>query len=47
VFPAIFPAEFRPPDSPKGDLKALPLEGSVGDVLAVEDPERGRLGCGR
>lgn len=38
VFPAIFP-EFRAPR--KGDLKALPFEPSVGDVLAVEDPERG------
>ena len=49
VFPAILPAEFKPPGSPKGDLKALPLEGSVpvGEVFAVEDPERGRLtgGC--
>ena len=43
---AILPAEFKPPDKPKGDLNALPLEGSVGDVLAVEDPERGRLTAG-
>ena len=49
VLPAILPAEFKPPESPKGDLNALPLEGSVGDVLAVEDPERGRptTGCGK
>lgn len=44
VFPAIFPAEFSPPGKPKGDRKALPLEGSVGDVLAVEDPEWERFG---
>jgi len=43
---AILPAEFKPPDKPKGDLNALPLEGSVGDVFAVEDPERGRLTAG-
>jgi hypothetical protein len=43
---AILPAEFKPPDRPKGDLNALPLEGSVGDVFAVEDPERGRLTAG-
>jgi len=42
----IFPAEFKPPDKPKGDLKAFPLDGSVGDVFAVEDPERGRLTAG-
>jgi hypothetical protein len=40
------PAEFKPPDRPKGDLNALPLEGSVGEVFAVEDPERGRLTAG-
>jgi hypothetical protein len=43
---AILPAEFKPPDRPKGDLNALPLEGSVGEVFAVEDPERGRLTAG-
>ena len=43
----ILPEEFKPPDSPNGDLNALPLEGSIGDVFAVEDPERGRLGWGR
>lgn len=43
---AILPAEFKPPDKPKGDLNALPLEGSVGEVFAVEDPERGRLTAG-
>ncbi len=43
---AILPAEFNPPDNPKGDRNALPLEGSVGEVLAVEDPERGRLVAG-
>lgn len=49
VFPAILPAEFSPPANPKGDLNALPVEPSVGDVLAVDEPERGRLalGCGR
>jgi len=49
VLPAILPAEFKLPEIPNGDLNALPLEGSVGEVLAVEDPERGRLvaGCGR
>jgi hypothetical protein len=47
VLLAIFPAEFKPPVIPKGDRSALPLEGSVGELLAVEDPERGRLGVGR
>ncbi len=51
VFPAILPAEFKPPESPNGDLKALPLGGSVpvGDVFAVEDPERDETtaGCGK
>jgi hypothetical protein len=50
VLLAILPAEFNPPDRPKGDLNALPLlDASVGEVLAVEDPERGRLlaGVGR
>ncbi len=51
VFPAILPAEFRAPGCPKGDLKALPLEGSVpvGEEFAVEEPERGKdtMGCGR
>ena len=51
MFPAILPAEFKAPGSPKGDLKAFPLEGSVpvGEVFAVEEPERGRVtaGCGR
>lgn len=49
VFPAILPAEFMPPESPKGDLNGFPLVASVGDVLAVEDPERDgfRIGCGR
>jgi hypothetical protein len=46
VLLVILPAEFKPPDNPKGDRNALPLEGSVGDVLAVEDPERGRLVAG-
>lgn len=41
VLLAILPAEFKLPGNPKGDLKAFPLEGSVGEVLAVEDPERG------
>jgi hypothetical protein len=51
VFPAILPAELKDPGSPKGDLRALPLEGSVpvGEVFAVEEPERGRepRGCGK
>jgi hypothetical protein len=44
VFPAILLAEI-----PNGDLNGFPLEASVGDVFAVEDPERGgfRIGCGR
>ena len=42
VFPAILPADANP----KGDLTALPLEGSVGEVLAVDEPERGRLALG-
>jgi hypothetical protein len=41
VLLAILPVELRLPGNPKGDLRALPLEGSVGEVLAVEDPERG------
>ena len=34
---------------PKGDLTAVPLGGSMGDVLAVEDPDRGWVAeiCGR
>jgi hypothetical protein len=49
VFPAILLAEDNPPANPKGDLNALPLEASVGEVLAVDEPERGRLalGCGK
>jgi hypothetical protein len=51
VFPAILPTEFIPAaDSPKGDLRGfpLPLVASVGEVFAVEEPERGRpTGCGR
>jgi len=50
VFPAILPAAFNPPANPKGDLNPLPLAGgSVGEVLAVDEPERGRLalGCGK
>jgi hypothetical protein len=39
---AILPAEFKPPGKPKGDRRAFPLEGSVGELLAVEDPERVR-----
>ena len=46
VLLAILPAEFKPPDNPNGDRNALPLEGSVGEVLAVEEPERGRLVAG-
>jgi len=49
VFPDILPVEFKPPERPNGDRKELPLEASVGDVLAVEDPERGGFPpvCGR
>jgi hypothetical protein len=45
VFPDILLAEGRM----KGDRKGLPLEASVGDVFAVDDPERGGfiIGCGR
>ncbi len=44
VLLAIFTAEVMLlPVIPKGDRRAFPLDGSVGDVLAVEDPERGRL----
>jgi hypothetical protein len=46
VLLAILPAELKPPGIPKGDRSALPLEGSVGEVLAVEDPDRGRLVAG-
>lgn len=45
VFPAILPAGFIPPAA-KGDLAALPAEASVGEVLAVDEPERGRLALG-
>ena len=43
VFPTIFPAELIAPGIPKEDLETFPLEGSVpvGEVFAVEDPERG------
>ena len=49
VFPAILLADDNPPANPKGDLNALPAEASVGEVLAVDEPERGRLalGCGK
>jgi hypothetical protein len=47
VLLAIFPAEFNPPDKPNGDLRELPLEGSIGDVFAVEEPERLKAGCGK
>ena len=49
VFPAILPAEFNPPANPKGALNPLPVAASVGEVLAVDEPERGRLalGCGK
>lgn len=47
VLPAILPAEVGPADTPNGDRKALPPDGSVGDVFAVDDPERGRLVVGR
>jgi hypothetical protein len=43
VLPAILP-EFKAPR--KGDLSEPALEGSVGDVFAVEDPERGKLTVG-
>jgi hypothetical protein len=48
VLPVIFPAEFKPPGTPKGDRKALVLA-SVGELVAVEAPDRGRPieGCGR
>ena len=29
------------PGFPKGDLTAVPAGGSIGDVLAVEDPDFG------
>lgn len=41
VLLAILPAEVKLPETPNGDLKAFPLEGSVGELLAVEDAERG------
>jgi hypothetical protein len=51
VFPAILPAAVKLPGWPKGDRRAFPLEGSVpvGEVFAVEEPDRGRetAGCGR
>lgn len=40
VLPAILPA-FNAPR--KGDLRDPVLDGSVGEVLAVEEPDRGRL----
>ena len=49
VLPVILPAEFSPPGTPKGDRNALVLEDSVGELLAVDAPDRGRPieGCGR
>lgn len=49
TLPAILPDEFSAPGSPNGDLKAPPLAGSIGDVLVVDDPDRGKLPtpCGR
>jgi hypothetical protein len=44
VLPAILPVAFKAPR--KGDLSEPALEGSVGEVFAVEDPERGRLTVG-
>lgn len=45
VLLAILPAEFN--GRPNGDLKgAPPIEASVGDVLEVEEPERGKPTAG-
>ena len=37
------------PGFAKGNLTAVPAGGSIGDVLAVEDPDRGWVAdsCGR
>lgn len=46
---AILPAEFKG-RAPYGDLKeGSPVEASVGEVLAVEEPDRGKpaADCGR
>ena len=47
--PPILPADVKAPESPNGDFNGFPLVASVGEVVAVEDPERGGLivGCGR
>lgn len=37
-------AEFKAPR--KGDLREPALEGSIGEVFEVEEPERDRLGGG-
>jgi len=40
VLLAILLAEFNAPGRPNGDLKEPPVVGSVGEVLAVEEPDR-------
>lgn len=39
--PAMLPMDCRPGGFPKGDLAELPFDGSIGDVLPVDGPERG------
>lgn len=43
VLPDILPVEAKLPGIPKGDLTEEDAEASVGDVVAVDDPERGWL----
>lgn len=46
VLPDILPAEAKLPEIPKGDLMEEDPEASVGDVVAVDEPERGWLVLG-
>ena len=39
--PVVFPRPFIIPVAPKADLKAPLVGGSIGEVFAVEEPDRG------
>ena len=41
VLPVLEVMPFTLPGFPKGDFMAVPLGGSIGEVLAVDDPESG------
>lgn len=41
VAPDILPPEVTPLGKPKGDLKEVPVVGSVGELLAEGEPDRG------